>query len=56
MLARLKGSATAKSAANSKMMRIATAIPDMQRAFGIPNNLVVLSSRMSQHKQLAVLV
>jgi hypothetical protein len=37
-------------------MRMATTIPDMHSAFGIPNVLEVLSSSMSQHMVLAVLV
>jgi len=53
-LARLKGTPTARSAANKMITRPATTSPDIHSAFGIPRVLVVLSSRIVAAKWLAV--
>jgi hypothetical protein len=58
-LARLKGTPTARSAANKMITRPATTNPDIHSAFGIPrvlvvSSLVVLSSRIVAAKFLAV--
>jgi hypothetical protein len=55
-LARLKGTPTARSAANKMITRPATTSPDIHSAFGIPRVLVVLSLVVSSLVVLTVVV